>query len=80
MYQAIYSYSSFIRFMENNGLSNNDLPYVGVNDKGENVIYSVVKNSDTGEVYYQTETCQNNGWVRTNTYYKDGSSEEFYTR
>ena len=80
MYQTIYSYESFVEFMRNNNLKNEDLPWTGVNDKGENVVYSTVKNFDTGEISYQTETSQNNGWIRINVYYKDGSSEEFYMK
>lgn len=48
------------------------LPATATNDRGENVI--VIKESDC----YRLDTFQENGWVRTNRYYKNGVMDESY--
>lgn len=32
------------------------------------------------EEYFRTETYQNNGWIRDNYYYEDGTVEELYRK
>lgn len=56
------------------------LPVVGRNDLGEYVI--VDKGPDGGESgpSYKLITLQDNGWLRINTHYEDGSSEESYKK
>lgn len=54
------------------------LPATAVNDKGENVIVS--EEWDEYGKCYRLDTYQNNGWVRINRYYPDGSWDEEYER
>lgn len=51
-----------------------DLPKVGVNEDGEKVMITI--DEDAAVI----DTFQNNSWVRTNIYYKDGTVEELYGR
>lgn len=54
------------------------LPISATNEKGENVI---VSEGEAGGVhYYETQTFQSNDWVRTNTYYADGTIDESYDK
>ena len=49
-------------------------PQVGINDKNEQVVVVV------GEECAIIITCQKNGWLRINTYYKDGTCTEEYDK
>lgn len=60
------------------GFSNDDFPLVGKNEHGQNV--TVKKGTCEGETFYSTETTQDNGWHRINTYWEDGTYEEEYER
>ena len=44
----------------------------GVNEDGENVIVSI------DDRLAEVKTLQKNGWIRVNTYWYDGTSEETY--
>ena len=46
----------------------------GINEGGEHVVCSINKDSIT------CETCQANGWFRTNILYKNGVTEEFFEK
>lgn len=46
----------------------------GKSANGENIILTV------GEDYITTETLQRNDWIRVNTYWADGTTEETYKR
>ena len=50
------------------------MPLCGKNGSNENIIVSI--NSDNITI----ETCQNNGWMRTNVYWNDFTTEELYGR
>lgn len=65
-------YKGMIRLMDKYG--NEPLPFSGKNDKGESVIISVNPDNIT------IQTFQKNGWMRTNAYYRDGSTEELFER
>ena len=47
---------------------------VGENEDGEKVIVSI--DEESAEI----KTLQDNGWIRINIYYPDGTEEELYTR
>lgn len=47
---------------------------VGKNEHGENVIVSINDN------FAVVTTLQNNGWLRSNTYYPDGTETEEYEK
>lgn len=47
---------------------------VGIDEDGSPVIVSIDENEAT------IQTLQNNGWIRVNIYYKDGTVEELYKR
>lgn len=46
--------------------------FFGGNENGESVTLSVSSDKITVETY------QSNGWVRENTYYRDGTTEELF--
>lgn len=52
-----------------------DLPCSGTNDEGETVIIEHEKNE--GDPRFHLTTVQNNGWLRHNYIYKDGTRESF---
>lgn len=47
---------------------------VGINSSGEKVIVTIDKESAS------VRTLQDNGWIRENTYYPDGTEEEMYSK
>ena len=55
-----------------------NLPATAVNDKGESVVIST--EPFEGSCCYRLDTCQHNGWIRTNYYYEDGSVDELFER
>lgn len=66
------SFKEMCDVMEKYGDS--DMPFGGKNEDGENVLVSV---------YYDRiviETFQSNGWTRFNSYWKDGTREEWYEK
>ena len=62
------------------------LPLVGKNEHGENVIVEsgCEKWSYCDERwdrnFFKTTTAQSNGWTRTNIFFEDGATVEFYTK
>lgn len=62
------------------GYGVHDLPLVGKNEDGQTIIVSVVKDIEDGSDAFKVETAQDNGWMRVNIYYKDGTVEELYER
>ena len=55
-----------------------DLPCGGTNDEGETVIIEHEKND--GDPRFHLTTVQNNGWLRHNYIYEDGSREELFEK
>lgn len=55
-----------------------DPPCSGTNDEGETVIIEHEKNE--GDSRFYLTTVQNNGWLRHNYIYKDGSREELFEK
>lgn len=51
-----------------------EYPYEGKNTEGERVLISINKDNVT------VETFQANGWVRVNSYHRDGTIEETFYR
>lgn len=56
------------------------LPISATNEKGENVIIERGANGGEAGKSLTVLTSQKNGYVRINTYYEDGSSEELFER
>ena len=54
------------------------LPVAGHNEDEENMI--VERGADSAGKFFRLTTCQHNGWLRINTYYENGSSEETYKK
>ena len=52
-------------------------PLSATNEDGENVVIGQGTNED-GERYYELTTYQNNGYIRTNWYYENGTAEETF--
>ena len=50
------------------------LPVAGTNEYGENIII------ERGKGFFRLTTAQHNGWVRINTHYENGTSEETYSK
>ena len=63
-------HKGMLKLMKEHG--NDGVMHTGTNEDGEDVSISVY--NDTIIVV----TYQNNGWVRKNFYYSDGSSEELF--
>lgn len=59
-------------------LEGKTLPLMGENDNGEAVIVDKGKD-DEGE-FYETQTAQNNDWLRINRYYSTGVMTETFDR
>ena len=55
-----------------------DLPCNGTKDEGETVIIEHEKNK--GDPRLHLTTVQNNGWLRHNYIYKDGTREELFDK
>lgn len=55
-----------------------DLPIVGTNEEGEHVVIEAGASGDRH--FYRMTTSQRNGWLRVNTYWNDGDTEETYKR
>ena len=56
----------------------NELPCGGTNNEGETVIIEHERND--GDPRFHLTTVQNNGWLRHNYNYKDGSREELFEK
>ena len=55
---------------------NRILPVGGTNVDGEDVI--IEKGKRDGQNFFKVGTLQNNGWIRVNYYWEDGTREELY--
>lgn len=55
-----------------------EFPVFGKNEHNENII--IDKGIRSGKRLYMITTSQNNGWIRLNTFFEDGSTEETYGR
>ena len=66
------NHKTIVSIIDNYGKSG--LLVAGKNAEGENVVLSVSSDIIT------TETAQSNGWIRVNTYHRDGTREEIYKR
>ena len=64
--------AGLLRLMDQHGDSN--AMTIGQNEKGETVTISIFHDKII------TKTYQDNGWIRTNYYYRDGSSEELFDK
>lgn len=53
-----------------------DFPLAGKNENGENLF--IFKGESDGERFFKVTTFQHNGWTRTNRYYENGNSEEWF--
>lgn len=54
--------------------ADSEFPFEGKNENGETVLISINKNN------IAVETFQANEWVRINTYWRDGTTEETFER
>jgi len=57
---------------------NGILPIGGRNSDNEIIIVSA--GEDCGESFYRLTTAQHNGWIRINTYWESGTTEETYRK
>lgn len=57
---------------------NRSLPLSATNEYGNNVIVS--SGGGDGGHFYRLDTLQDNGWIRVNEYYEDGTITEIYER
>lgn len=64
------NFEGMCRIMDEYGGSK--LPFWGTNENGEDVWFSVFHDRIT------VKTHQHNGWVRINTYWRDGTCEESF--
>lgn len=61
-------------------LKGKEYPAICENENGEPVFIYWMPPKDGIEERFKTETYQNNGWIRDNYYYKDGTVEEIYRK
>ena len=54
------------------------MPVGGVVNSGEHII--IEQGHDESEAFYRVTTLQNNDWLRINTYYACGDSNETYEK
>ncbi len=54
-------------------------PLSGTDGDGNPVIISEGGNEESGH-FYEVQTAQDNGWLRINTYYENGDTEETFDR
>lgn len=71
-------YEDFVDLLKQNGKTISNLPLMGKNQDGEDVILSFHKTAD-GK-YFKTETIQNNNWIKISIYWEDGTYEEMYDK
>ncbi len=55
-----------------------DFPIAGTNENSENIIIYIRK--DENGKYFEVHTFQKNNWIRVNTYYDDGTTEEWFDK
>lgn len=60
--------------------TNAGLPCLFNNDCGEYGILSQGRDKETHLHFYKLQTRQENGWVRINIYWEDGTVEEMYEK
>jgi len=72
------SYPAFDRMMLEKGYTLGDLPLSGEDAEGNDVILSAA--SSDGGIVWTVHTYQENGWVRINNYYPDGTIDELFDR
>ena len=65
-------FGACIRLMNEYGES--ETPFIGKNDCGETTMTSIRRDNIV------METSQNNGWIRKNVLWRDGTTEELYGR
>ena len=61
-----------LKLMDEHG--NSKMPFFGENTEGENVIISINHDNIT------VDTFQKNGWCRRNVLWRDGMTEELYSK
>ena len=77
---TVGSWADVKALLRQTGFSESDLPLLGKNEDGESVIVSAITNIFDGSTAFKLETAQDNGWMRINIFYQDGTSEELYER
>lgn len=55
------------------------LPMASENSRGNAIIVTAGRTEDDMK-FITLKTCQDNGWIRVNTYYEDGTFEETYEK
>lgn len=65
-----YDYEGMVKLMDE--LGDSETFYTGVNEALEDITISISKDR------IDTTTFQSNGWVRKNTYWRDGTREELF--
>lgn len=54
-------------------------PLSGTDGDSNPIIIGEGRNGESGH-FYEVQTAQSNGWLRTNTYYENGDTEETFDR
>lgn len=57
---------------------NKQLPIMGTNEDNEVVI--IESGASIGEKFFRVTTVQKNDWLRINTYWENGTTEETYKK
>ena len=73
------TYEDILELIEDTGYTIDDLPLTSVNDDGENIIVDR-EDTEDGQIVLKLSTAQDNGWMRVNYFWPDGTTEEMYER
>ena len=71
------TYKDILQFIEDCGYTIYDLPLSSVNDDDEDIIVDA-ENTPEGKVVLKFTTVQNNGYLRVNYFWPDGTVEETF--
>ena len=75
-----HQYDVFLPWLHENGVSMRDLPVTAQTETGETVIVEVNGRDDDGHWIWRISTLQENGWIRVNNYYYDGTVDEMFEK
>ena len=71
-------YDVFEPWLKECGYSWNDLPLTAKTESGEDVIVDAFTQDE--KIVWHIATLQDNGWIRINLYYEDGTVEELFDK
>lgn len=80
MFDLGRQYDVFEPWLKENGFEVTDLPLTAEMEDSKEFVIVDAYHDENGDLVWRTTTAQDNGWLRTNIYYKDGATEELYEK